>query len=167
MKNIKLIYLIDGILLLGTIGIILFSLFYLKPSLTSPEDKFTTTGAVLFNFEKGDKLYIDDNSKFTSPEIFVVSKDMLINLNPGTYYWKVEGILPSEIRQFTITSYVELRIRETRDGRGYELVNGGNERLNVDVYEGGSLTGSFILEREDEKNIENKPNKTYIGGKDG
>lgn len=141
--NKKLVYGIDALLLVGTLGLVVWAFMFARPILGAPEDGFTTTGAVLFRFEKGDTLLIDDTPEFVSPQRIPVHDQALITLEPGTYYWKVEGTLPSEIRQITVESLVELRVRKSDEG--YAITNGGNSQLNVDVYDKGVLTGQVVL----------------------
>jgi hypothetical protein len=142
--NKKYVYAIDAVCLVVTLGIIISSLIFLRPNLYSPPSGLTTTGAVLFSFSNGDYILIDDNLQFSSPQRYEVRDDLLITLNPGSYYWKVVGALSSEIRQLTVQSVVDLRLRESSDG--YELVNGGNTKLDVDIYENGTLTGRAVLD---------------------
>lgn len=128
-------------------GIILMFMFA-RPVLHTPADGFvTTTGAVVFSFDRAERILIDDNLQFTSPQVFEVKDNLLITLPPGAYYWKVEGSLESEVRQLTIESHVALKVRDAGNG-SYELVNAGNTRLNVDIYDHGRLTGNVIVETE-------------------
>lgn len=155
----KLLYTIDALLLVGTLSLFIWAFFFARPLLGAPEDGFTTTGAVLFTFEKGDMLLIDDNLEFSSPQRIPVQDRALITLEPGTYYWKVEGVLPSEIREITVASLVELRVRKS--GEGYAITNGGNSRLNVDVYDQGTLTGKVVLSPDETQDEEGDQ---FVGG---
>lgn len=157
--NKKLLYGIDALLLVGTLSLVVWAFFFATPLLGAPEDGFTTTGAVLFTFEKGDMLLIDDTLEFSSPQRIPVTDQALITLEPGTYYWKVEGVLPSEIRQITVESLVELRVRKS--DTGYAITNGGDTRLNVDVYDQGTLTGQVILSPDETRD---EQGDTFIGG---
>lgn len=147
----SLVYTIDAVLVVGTLVLVAWAFLYATPVLASPENGFTTTGAVLFSFEKGDFLLIDDNAQFTSPERIPVNDQALISLSPGTYYWKVEGALSSEIRQVTVQSAVELKVRKS--GNGYDITNGGNDDLSVDVYDKGILTGNIILSPDESNSV--------------
>jgi hypothetical protein len=140
----RLFDLIDALCLVVTIAVIVGFFVFFQPKLYSPIQGLTTTGAVLFSFSNGDYILIDDNAQFTSPQRYEVQDDLIITLNPGNYYWKVVGAVSSEIRQLTIQSIVDLRLRESKDG--YDLVNGGNTKLDVDIYENGTLTGKAVLD---------------------
>jgi len=166
------IYLIDGILIIGTL-MSLMSVFYFKgyeitglitgPVLNSPENGSVISQAVLFSFDYGNILMIDDNLAFSHPQEFDVQDNLQITLEPGVYYWMVkgEGEKKSEIREFTVQSRIELKLRKSESGLGYEVVNAGNTKLNVDVYEGGQLTGKMIL---DVNRAGNAQGDKFIGG---
>ena len=63
----------------------------------------------------------------------------------GHYYWKVIGELGSSaVRELTIESEVNLRLRKTESG--FEVVNAGNTELSVDVYEYGKLKEKIVLD---------------------
>lgn len=148
----KHLYMMDSILILATLAGVFFAVNYAQPILKSPSNGYvTTTGAVLFSFEKGDYILIDDNSAFTSPERIAAKDNLVINLKPGTYYWRVEGTLQSEIREITVQSEIDLRLRQSEDG--YELVNAGNVPLNVDIYHYGTLAGNVVVEVDTSKNV--------------
>lgn len=164
----KMIYLIDAVLLVGTILAISGIMFYgggeitgliVGPTLNEPSDGLVTTRAVLFSIENADVIFIDDNAEFTSPEIMNVHDGLEVVLEPGLYYWKANGLRDSEIRTLTIESRVELRLRETDEG--YEVVNGGNARLNVDVYENGVLKDKVVIDVDEGKILEGD---RFIGG---
>lgn len=124
------------------IGVTLLALIvlvgYAQPLVIAPLDEYKSlNGEVLFEFERADVLLIDDNEDFTTPDEYKVVEGLIVVLEPGIYYWKVSGIFGSEIRKLTIQSRVELRLVETEDGMA--VVNAGNVRLNVDVYDGEEL----------------------------
>ena len=122
---------ISVLVLMGLVG-------YARPLVIAPMDDYVSQdGAVLFSFERADVLLIDDNSDFTTPDEYKVSAGLRIVLDSGIYYWKVSGVLGSEVRKLTILSRVELALIETDEGWG--VVNAGNVRLNVDVYDGDDL----------------------------
>ena len=137
------VYGIDALLVVGTLALVVWAFLYSTPLLNTPTDGVVATGAVLFSFERGDFLLIDDNPDFSSPQRISVRDRALITLEPGTYYWMVEGVLPSEIRQITVESVIDLQVRASESG--YDITNAGDARLNVDVYDKGVLTGNIIL----------------------
>lgn len=141
MRN-KHIYTIDGLIIVGTlIGLILMG-GYVRPLVIRPIDDLTTTnGSVLFLIENSNKILIDDNIDFTSPEEIDIADKLVINLKPGVYYWKAVGVLDTAPKKLTIQSEVDLMLNKLLDG--YEVVNAGNTELNVEVYNGTSLIGNL------------------------
>ena len=117
----------------------------------------------MFEFEKADLILIDNNLDFSSPREVYVQNNILINLAPGVYYWKVVGALESEVRELTIESDVDLKIREAQDGN-YEVVNAGNTELEVDIYDHGRLSGKIILGVEESSEAEGDK---FVGGENG
>ncbi|MEK6847025.1 MAG: hypothetical protein AABY16_02565 [Nanoarchaeota archaeon] len=157
----KFILVIDAILILGSLFAVWYLVGYARPLAIAPLDDYTTSdNLVLFEFEKADLILIDDNLDFSSPREIYVQNDILITLEPGIYYWKVVGALESEVRQLTIESDVDLKIRESQDGN-YEVVNAGNTELEVDVYNHGRLTGKVVLGVDESSDEEGDK---FIGG---
>lgn len=150
-KN-KLIYAIDFIIIVGTLVSLIYMARYARPMVIAPSDGFNSTTGVLFEFERADYILIDDNKNFTSPEKIYAEDNLVVNLEPGHYYWKVVGALSSEVREMTINSNVELKMKKIAEDR-YEVVNSGNVNLNVDMYNKGKYTGSVILDIDESKNV--------------
>lgn len=151
MKN-KHIYTIDLILIIGTLIGGIFLVGYVSPLIIAPIDEFETTNrSILFSIEKAESILIDDNIEFTSPEEIYVEDDLVINLRPGVYYWKAVGVLKTEIRTLTINSEVSLKLKNMGDF--YGIVNAGNVRLNVEIYNGTSLVESIKLKVDEEKEV--------------
>lgn len=143
-KSNKHIYAIDLALIVGTLIVLIVMVGYARPLVIAPiDDEVTSETAVLFEFDKADKILIDENVEFTSPREIYVENDLVVNLKPGIYYWKVEGILESEVRELTIINEIDLKVRESDDK--YEVINSGNSDLNVDIYRDGNLTESITL----------------------
>jgi len=159
------IYVIDSILIVGML-LSLAGTFYYRgseitglitgPILNSPENGSLISQAVLFSFDYGNILLVDDNIEFSTPQEFKVQENVQITLEPGVYYWRVigEGNKKSEIREFTVQSRIELKLRKSQVGEGYEVVNAGNTKLNVDIYQGGQLTGKIVLDTNQEENVQ-------------
>jgi hypothetical protein len=161
-KKRMAMYGVDLALIVGTLIVLLVIVGYARPLVIAPLDDFETTETqVLFEFEKGSVIWIDDNIEFTSPQKYYAEDDLVISLEPGKYYWKVEGILQSEIRSFEILSKVDLRVRES-GGELYEVVNAGNVDLDVEVYYQDEKIGDIVLEREQRKESEGDK---FIGGR--
>jgi hypothetical protein len=163
-----LIYTIDLVIISATALVLLFLFNNTSPMIIAPlnEEKMSSS-AVLFSFKNAEYILIDDNIEFTSPEKIFVKDNLLINLEPGIYYWKIKGIRESEIRKLAIISRVDLRLKQSEENDSinnnfYEVINAGTEKLNVDVYENESITGMFILDTEASMN--NSGDK-FIGGK--
>jgi hypothetical protein len=159
----KIIYTVDAILVFGSMIGIFFFVGYATPLVIAPIDNYVTSEtSVLFEFEKADKLYIDDNLEFSSPEEIFVEDDLVINMKPGKYYWKVEGVLQSDIRELTVQSEVNLKLDKVDGAEDkYEVTNAGNVKLNVDIYDKGSLIGNTILDIDE---ISEEKGTRFIGG---
>lgn len=146
MMERKYVIAIDFSVVVGTFIIIAFFIGYTRPLVIFPIDDFTTTNkSVLFSFEKANVILIDDNPEFTSPQEIYVEDNLVINLKPGVYYWKAEGISSSEIRKLTINSEVDLKLKKSDIDGFYEIVNAGNTRLRVEVYKDNELTANVVL----------------------
>ncbi len=142
----KHILAIDMILIVGTAIALLGIIGYTKPLVIAPIDELQTTNtSILFEFEKGNIILIDDNPYFTSPEKILAENNLVINLKPGKYYWKVQGAFSreSEVRELTILSEIELKLKKTADG--YAVVNAGNVELNVEIYNNNTLSETVVL----------------------
>lgn len=143
MKN-KMIQRIDVMIIAGTaLTLVLAAIFAGGRILGTGE---INPSAVLFKFKTGNTILIDDNLNFSSPEKVEVKNNMLISMSKGTYYWKINEEDGSKIIQFTNNEEVGFKIRKSNEG--YEIINAGNNSLNVDVYEKGRMTGKVILGRE-------------------
>jgi len=145
---------ISVLVLMGLVG-------YAQPLVIAPIDEYESVdGDVLFEFERADVLMIDDNADFTTPTEYKIVDGERVSLRPGVYYWKVSGILGSEVRKLTIQSSVELELVEMKEGFG--VVNAGNVRLNVDVYDGEELVEKMRLGVGDRSNEGDK----FVGSQD-
>ena len=151
---LKTIYKIDLAVIVGSLIVLMALVGYMQPMVIAPLDDYASTETeVLFSIEKAESLLIDDNFDFTSPEEYAVGDRLKINLKPGTYYWKAVGVVDSEVRTLTIRSEVNLELREI-EGNGYGVVNAGNVRLNVEVYNGTQLVDKVKLGVGDEAGVE-------------
>lgn len=155
MINKKYILVIDLAVVVGSLMVIAVLVGYARPLVIAPLDELSTTNtAVLFSFDKADLILIDDNLEFTSPEEIYAEDNLVINLKPGIYYWKVVGALPGGVRKLTIESEIDLKLRKAANGNeSYEIVNSGNTELNVDVYQGEKLAGNVILGVDENKEV--------------
>ena len=150
MKGNKMILKIDLILIVGSFISLIFLVGYVSPLVVAPLDNYESSEReVLFLIGKADELLVDDNIDFSSPDRYRVEDGLEINLEPGEYYWKAVGIVNSEVRTLTINSEVSLELRKS-DGGNYEVVNAGNVRLDVDVYNGTELIDRMKLNIEEE-----------------
>ncbi len=123
------------------------------PQVISPIDNFETTEkGILFSFENANLILIDDNPEFSSPDEIYVEDNLVINLKPGKHYWKIKGLTESEIRELTVLSEVDLKLKSL-GGESYGIVNAGNTRLNVDVYDNSKLTEKITLGIDEEREV--------------
>jgi hypothetical protein len=161
--EINKIHIIDTTIIVSTLIIFVSMIIYagyLNPLVIAPSNDFVTGNtSILFSFENAESILIDDNPEFTSPETINVKDSPVVRLAPGTYYWKVQGVLKSEIRKLTILSEVNLKLKKSE--QGYEVVNSGNVALNVEVYDNETLAGKMILEVDESKNVSGTK---FIGG---
>ncbi len=140
---------IDMIVVLVSVFVLMGVIGFSQPLVIAPLDNYETFETeVLFSIEKGEKLLIDDNLDFTTPEEYDVIDGLKINLKPGKYYWKVVGFTQSEIRTLTINSKISLEFVAGEDN--FDIVNAGNVKLNVDIYNGTEKIGEKKLEINEE-----------------
>ena len=144
---------IGDIMMIGLSALAVLTIFgYASPLIISPIDNLeTTNSSVLFEFDKADTILIDDNLNFTSPILVKAENNLIVNLKPGLYYWKIKGLTESKINTLTILSEIDLRLKD--NGDRYALVNAGNTELDVAIYNGSVLQGNVILDIEEEKNV--------------
>ncbi len=117
---------------------------YAQPLVIAPLDEYQTSNtSVLFAFEKGEAILIDDNVEFSSPDRILTNSTNSITLQPGTYYWKVEGVLNSDVRKLSVLSRVELLLRSTSEG--YDVINAGTTTLDVAVYNQSTFVKNVTL----------------------
>ncbi len=160
----KHILVVDVVLILGSLLIIALFVGYTQPLAIAPLNNYLTSNAsVLFQFKGADRILIDDNLEFTSPDTIFVEDDALVNLEPGNYYWKVVGTFESEVRQFTIQSQIDLRIRDAGN-ETYEVVNSGNEPLSVEVYNHGVLSGNVVIDVDESSQMDGDK---FVGSENG
>jgi len=162
----KLKYIIDVVLISCSVIVALLFFNNINPMAIAPlNNQETNNTNVLFEIRNADYILIDDNIEFSSPEKVFLEDSLEIKLSPGTYYWKILGEKDSEVRKITILSRVDLTLRKqvnSSDDSSYEVVNSGNENLNVDVYDQELFTQSFTLSPSGEV-IAN--GTKFVGGK--
>ena len=156
------IYKIDLAIVGVSLVALIFLVGYVSPLVISPLDNYESSEAsVLFSVEKAEAILIDDNIGFSSPDSYSVRDGLQIDLEPGEYFWKAVGVVDSDVRTLTIKSRVSLEFRDSEGG--YDVVNSGNVRLNVDVYDGMKLVEQRQLEVGESVDGGDK----YVGGYDG
>jgi hypothetical protein len=139
------IYKIDIALVVVSIVVLIGVVGYATPLVIAPLDGYKTSDSeILFSIDNANVLFVDDNIDFTTPEEYSLEDGLKINLKPGTYYWKAVGVLESKVRTLTINSEVNLKL-EFNNG-SYNVVNAGNIRLNIDVYNGTELVDRVKLD---------------------
>ena len=141
---------IDLVLIIGSLATLVFLVGYVNPLVIAPLDNYETSERdILFSIEKAENLIIDDNIDFTTPDEYKIKDGLKISLEPGKYYWKVIGILNSNVKILTIKSEVNLELRKIDDGN-YGVVNAGNVQLNVDIYNGTEMIDNVKLKINEE-----------------
>ncbi len=132
---------IDKIILAGSILVILIGAFLFSQGILGGE----TYNNELFSFKSGSVILIDKNLNFRSPERVEAKDNLVINLDKGIYYWKVEDAIPAEdVVQLEVRgSIASLKLVKSREG--YDVVNFGDSILSVDIYSSGKFTGNVIL----------------------
>lgn len=158
----KMIYVADAFVILASAFVLIWLVGYAQPLVIAPIDNYSTSEPVLFSFEKADVILIDDNLEFSSPMKIYAENNLVVNLEPGKYYWKVEGALPSDVRMLTIETNVDLRLKESNGN--YEVLNAGNMELDVRVYSNYSEIDRFVLNADESKDFSG--NKV-VGGQNG
>jgi len=157
------IYKIDLAIIVGSLIVLMAVVGYVQPRVIAPLDDYETLDSeILFSIEKAESLLIDDNLDFSTPDEYLVEEGMKIDLQPGIYYWKAVGVLDSEIRTLTVKSEVSLELREI-EGDGFGVVNAGNVRLNVDIYNGTELVEKVKLSVNEEADVDGTK---VVGGYD-
>jgi len=114
------------------------------------------------NFESGNAnvIIISQNPDFSNPRIVDINKNVSLNLEPGTYYWKASNsLIEGWSKKLEIESEVGLKIE--REENNSNLVNIGNVKLNVTKNNEGVMVGHIILEPDEKEEVEDKGE--YIG----
>jgi hypothetical protein len=156
------IYKIDIVLVVISLVVLIGVVGYVNPLVVSPLDDYETSDTeILFSIENAEVLLVDDNLDFTTPDRYQLKDGLKINLKPGRYYWKAVGVLESSPRTLTINSEVDLRLKF--DGEGYSVLNAGNVRLNVDVYNGMELVDKVKVGVGDDAEVSGDK---FVGGQD-
>ena len=157
------IYKIDMVLIIVSVFVLIGIVGYMRPMVIAPLDDYQTSESeVLFSIDNAEVLLIDDNIDFSTPEEYYVKDGLKLSLVPGEYYWKAVGVVSSEIRTLTINSEVDLEFRKII-GDGFDVVNVGNVKLNVDVYDGDELIEKKKLGVSDSLN---SSGTMVVGGQD-
>jgi hypothetical protein len=126
-----------------------------------PKIEISVNGNTI-NFDSiNGNVIISKNPDFSNPQHidFLYKKNILLNLEPGTYYWKPYNSLISGLKQeFIVNSEVSLLVNNSDNESN--LVNVGNVKINVTKDENGRIVGYMTLEPNESKEIENE---TYTG----
>ena len=140
----KYIFIIDAVILVGTLLSLFFVFSYSKPILLSPDLKQNE----LFRFSNcfGDCwILVDDNPLFDSPEKYYLERGLKINLGEGVYYWKTEGIFENH-ESIKLTTLTEVNLIALKEGNDYLIVNSEDEQLAVEIFnENEEVIESFDL----------------------
>ena len=159
-NKMKTVYKIDLFLIIVSLVVLMSAVGFVNPLVVSPLDGYETSDTeVLFSIGNADVLLIDDNLDLTTPEEYYLEDGLKINLKPGKYYWKALGVLESEIRTLTINSEISLMLEF--NGEEFDVVNAGNVKLKVDVYNGTEFVDRIELGVGDDANV---VGDKFIGG---
>lgn len=143
MKKVSKIVLLELVLLAVIFGVV----FYFGGGFNNS----VGTGYSFVNFENAHQIYIDDNPDFDSPE--KIGEDE-IELSPGTYYWRAEGLLgESEEGSFSVDNSVIIRMK-IKDGDAV-LENIGDVPIDLAEKRGGVIIGKMVIAVNDSVIIEN------------
>ena len=126
------------------IGVFLFAYFF-APSLQYPKNNEVINGShVNLQFRNANVILIDDNPDFTSVREIKINETNKTEIvfKPGTYYWKVAGLLESPVRKFVVNSEVGLELENST------LRNSGNVPLDVISESESGISGLTILDVE-------------------
>jgi len=134
----------DLVLLVGSL-VLAGSLFsyvnYGDEVLLSPGE----SSSILFEISGVNRILVDDNYELASPKIYDVKEGVVINLEPGEYYWRLDRNLFSEIRKVETNIKVSFVLKEV-DKEKFLVVNADDSVLNVDKHQpDGDYDSSFTL----------------------
>lgn len=153
----KLILIIEGIFLIGILAFLFFS--------TAPKQLFPLHGMAvsnqdfLFEIENSEEVIISPDEDFVN--FITLRQGEEITLPPGTYFWKVRGVLrDSKVQNFTLISEASFNLRDK--GELYEVQNSGNVDLNITKKQNETITLATIVEIGKSKEFE-KDDSTYEG----
>ena len=152
MKHIKII--IGQVIFLALVLAIVYVLY--------PKTNLEVNGNfVNFRTINANVIIISKNPDFSNPLYIDIEKNISIELNPGTYYWKSSNdYIESLKNKFTIELEVGMKIESGENES--ELVNVGNVKINVTKSKEGVMIGHIILEPEQAEEIEDSGE--YTGG---
>ncbi len=154
---------IDKVILVGTVVLFLVTLVAFMLTANSFGSNNRASSNTLFSFKSGSVILIDSNINFRFPERIVAKDNLVIIIRNGTYYWKIEDAIPEDVIELNITEpVVNLKLKKSEEG--YNVVNYNNGTLNVDMYRKDGLTGTVILENEEDNEVSGV---VYVGGKNG
>ncbi|MBU0760848.1 MAG: hypothetical protein KJ600_01990 [Nanoarchaeota archaeon] len=139
----KKILAIDLVLLVGTAAAVFGMFWYL----TYSQVAFSPVGdvdKVLFDFSKDSELFISSDRIFTSLEKINLENGLVIPLEEGNYYLKIQTGTVSKIMKFDILEDVKLKVVDF--GESYGIVNAEDVLLNVQVNDpDGNYVKSVLL----------------------
>lgn len=139
MFNKKYILIIDSILLVGILASAFLLIGYSRPLVIAPLS--SEQGNILFNLPNVDYILIDSTSAFDSPDTIFLDKPF--DLEKGRYFLKFFYGAKSEIREIRFELDVRLELRNI-DSNNSGIFNIGQNDLNIDTYNTGSLVNSSL-----------------------
>lgn len=157
MKKHLAIILVQGLFLFLIASLV----YYFYPTTNATVDK----DWVNFNSINANVIMISENPDFSNPRYLDLTqrKNISLNLNPGTYYWKSDnGIIEGLRHEFVVNSEVGMKVDKSDNQSN--LVNIGNVKINVTRNKEGVLVGNVILSPEQYEQIEDSG--SYVGRQD-
>lgn len=113
---------------------------------------FVSGNAVSFESGNANTIIISQNPDFSNPRAVDINKNVSLNLEPGTYYWKASNsLIEGWSKKLEIKSEVGLEVENDS-----ELVNIGNVKVNVTKSREGIMVGHIILEPDEKEKIDNE-----------
>lgn len=150
---------IDRVLIAGILSIVVILVLFLRyGSGNVTEDEASS----LFSFKSGNVILIDKNIEFSSPQKIEAKDNLVINLEPGVYYWKIDNTLSGEVVQLKIVTEASLKLKKTSEG--FSIINAGRKILDVKIYNRGTFTGNVVLSPGADEQVSGVVN---VGGNNG
>lgn len=130
---------IESIFIIGVIGFILAS----KPVIIAPiSGNAIYNGELSFKLEGAKNFIIAREKEFINP--IELGREGTIRLPPGTYYWKIKGLIrESQVQNFTVENKVELKL-DQKNGV-VSIYNIGTDSMEIKIISEESQKNTTLL----------------------